>query len=455
MFLKTNFYKNKKIHRVCLLCVFVLASLHPPFANAKVPDVGLSAQQPVFAHSPAFLRLLWQKVTLEHPQAQTQLQTLKSTGFEVAISEQAFYPTPSITLERAQSAGSFDPSYAGDPQVMTFRLQQPLWTGGRLTAQSTKALANQKIEMARMVEVQQGLALKTLQTWLELVSAQRQHSTLMRTQAQQQALLSSIERRAAQGVSSVSEANFSRLRMLQVAQDMAQAKLMEEQAWIKLKQWVPQAELLATSTSHTPVSHEAVHLEPLALHNWDALSWSQSPAAARFAGLLEVQAAELQEKKAMLQPEVYVRAEHQRGNFTYANAPSVNRIFVGLSASTGAGMSLQHQLAALQTKQDATQLDMEATQRQLWESVQSDLLTVRARQSKVQALAFNLQSSQDIQTAWQRQFESGRKSWIEVMNAVRESSQAELAIIENDVALQLSFWRLQINAFGLTPWTSP
>ena len=74
-----------------------------------------------------------------------QLQILKSAGFDIEVSKQAFYPTPSVALERAQSKSVNDPSYAGSPQVAVFKLQQALWTGGRLSAQQNKATANQDI----------------------------------------------------------------------------------------------------------------------------------------------------------------------------------------------------------------------------------------------------------------------------------------------------------------------
>ena len=75
-------------------------------------------------------------------------------------------------MERVQSQALLDPAYAGASQVSTLRVQQPLWTGGRLTAQNNKAIAAQQIEIDRLQEIQQSLAIKTLQAGLEVVSAQ-------------------------------------------------------------------------------------------------------------------------------------------------------------------------------------------------------------------------------------------------------------------------------------------
>lgn len=393
----------------------------------------------------------------QHPQVLIQVQNLKSTGFDIEVSKQAFYPTPSITLERAQSKGGNDPSYSGTPQVAIYRLQQPLWTGGRLSAQQNKAVANQEIEVARLLEVQQGLALKTLQAWTEVVNFQRQQTALRKTKIELESLQAKIERRAEQGLSTQSEVKLSRLRVSMVNQLLSQTKMQEDLAWLRLKQWVPEAQPLsqATDALSAPSNDSQAHLQNTENIDWDALSTSQSPVALRLKSQLKIQEAELDEKRAAYQPEVYLRAEHQRGNYAFANAQNVNRLFIGVTATTGAGLSMQNQLASLMAKHDSAQHEIALTQRLLSETVQSDVLNLIARQSKAEELKLNLESLQDIQTAWLRQFDSGRKTWIEVMNAAQETMQSQMSLIENDTSMQLSYWRLQILAFGLARWESP
>jgi adhesin transport system outer membrane protein len=434
-----------------------LISVFPLYSNAKDPDFGLAAQPQVFSHSPAYLHLLWKKVIHQHPQVLIQVQNLKSTGFDIEVSKQAFYPTPSITLERAQSKGGNDPSYSGKPQVAIYRLQQPLWTGGRLSAQQNKAAANQEIEVAKLLEVQQGLALKTLQAWTEVVNFQRQQTALLKTKNELENLQAKIERRAEQGLSTQSEVKLSWLRVSMVKQLLNQTKMQEDLAWLRLKQWVPEAQPLsqATDALSAPSNDSQAHLQNTENIDWDALSTSQSPVALRLKSQLKIQEAELDEKRAAYQPEVYLRAEHQRGNYAFANAQNVNRLFIGVTATTGAGLSMQNQLASLMAKHDSAQYEIALTQRLLSETVQSDVLNLIARQSKAEELKLNLESLQDIQTAWLRQFDSGRKTWIEVMNAAQETMQSQMSLIENDTSMQLSYWRLQILAFGLARWESP
>jgi outer membrane protein, adhesin transport system len=427
----------------------VLISALPLYSNAKDPEFVLVAQPSVFSVVSPLLPLLLQKVTAEHPQVQSQIQNLQAAGMDIKVTQQAYWPTPSISMERVQTQ-SLDPAYTGSPQVLSFRLQQPLWTGGRLTAQSNKAIATQAIEHARLIEIQQALALKTLQAWTEVVMAQRQQQVLEKSETVQTQLLQKIRRRAEQGLSPLNEVNYANLRLVQVRQDRFNALQQENQAWIRLTQWVPEAKNLG----QTPI-HPNIHLQALnelaltqGLPYWEAISLDNSPLIRRLERVAQLQLAEVAEKRAALQPEVYVRAEHQRGNYTYANMPNTNRVFVGLSASTGAGLGLAYQLAALQNKHDGALQEIVAARRSVLEAVHTDFLNVNARQSKAEMLHINLESSKEIQAAWERQFINGKKTWIDVMNAARETLQAELAIIENEMAWLQSIGRLHLQAHG-------
>jgi adhesin transport system outer membrane protein len=249
----------------------VLISAQPHYSNAKDPEFGLVAQPSVFSAVSPLLPLLLQKVTAEHPQVQSQIQNLQVASMDLKVTQQAYWPTPSISMERVQTQLP-DPAYTGSPQVLSFRLQQPLWTGGRLTAQSNKAIATQAIEHARLTEIQQGLALKTLQAWAEVVIAQRQQQVLEKSETVQTQLLQKITRRAEQGLSPLNEVNYANLRLVQVRQDRLNALQQENQAWIRLTQWVPEAKSLGLKLIHPNI--QMLPLDGLALKqalpHWEA-----------------------------------------------------------------------------------------------------------------------------------------------------------------------------------------
>mgnify|MGYP000488098067 FL=1 len=215
------------------------------------------------------------------------MQAVLATGQDVLVAQQAYWPTPSIAMERAQSQ-AVDPAYAGSPQVLTLKLQQPLWTGGRLTAQNQKALAAQAIESARLLEIQHTLALKALQTWTELVSNQQQQSILRNSVQTQTELLNKIQRRVDQGLSSQSEANYSSLRLQLAKQELNNAHQQEKQAWVRLKQWVPDVQDLSSglqlqgAVTKLPNSTElALEIFNLSERQWELLCIEHAPQIGR------------------------------------------------------------------------------------------------------------------------------------------------------------------------------
>jgi len=76
-----------------------------------------------------------------HPAIQSQLAQLDASLSDVQTARQQFYPTPSVSVEQVSSSAG-DWQYGQKSTVQAYRLQQPLWTGGRLTAGLDKAQAN-------------------------------------------------------------------------------------------------------------------------------------------------------------------------------------------------------------------------------------------------------------------------------------------------------------------------
>ena len=75
-----------------------------------------------------------------HPQMRGQQNKQQAASAAIDAARWDFWPTPSASVEQANASAS-DPSYKGDNRVTYLRLQQPLWTGGRLTGNLNKAVA--------------------------------------------------------------------------------------------------------------------------------------------------------------------------------------------------------------------------------------------------------------------------------------------------------------------------
>lgn len=78
---------------------------------------------------PLNLREVIQSTVASHPALQSQLRLLESARADVSTARQQFLPTPSVGVEKINSTPT-DALYRGNANLQTYRLQQPLWTGG-------------------------------------------------------------------------------------------------------------------------------------------------------------------------------------------------------------------------------------------------------------------------------------------------------------------------------------
>ncbi|RJY10074.1 TolC family protein [Aurantiacibacter aquimixticola] len=71
--------------------------------------------------------------------------------------------------------------------------------------------------------------------------------------------------------------------------------------------------------------------------------------------------------------------------------------------------------------------DFAETERVLREQLRRDYVLVRAAERRIEAGILAADAVEAIIASYQRQFIAGRRSWLDVMNAVREAANARLS----------------------------
>ena len=135
----------------------------------------------------------------QHPSLRAQQAGVRASEHEITLARHAFAPTPSVSWERTQQRAPTDTYYTGDPQVVLWRLNQPLWTGGRLSAGLDKAKAQHQISELQIEETRLQLALKVVQSWVDWYSGGLKQQALAQSLQTHQQLKDQIARRVAQG----------------------------------------------------------------------------------------------------------------------------------------------------------------------------------------------------------------------------------------------------------------
>jgi len=380
-----------------------------------------------------------------HPSIAAQRAQNESAQQGVDAAKWQFFPTPSVSTERA-SASSNDTTYGhGDPQVTTLRIQQPLWTGGRLTAGLEKARAGVATTEAAIESARQDLALRVLQSYADWRGATLRAQAFQKSLDEHTRLREQIVRRMAQGISAASDLQLVQGRQEQISADLAVAQAQQATTVTRLSQLSGKpvtTESLQASVS-VPLTL-APSVEPLMDQ-----ARTENPAVRRLLAQVSALEADIEERKAELSPEVYLRLERQYGNFSTVSDRPSNRIFIGLSTRFGAGLSSFSQVSAAQARYQSGLSDVESARLSLSEQIAADYVLAQSGQQRLSLMVASLRSSESISEAWNRQFLAGRKTWLDVMNAARELAQVETQIADLKSAQLLLTWRILITARGV------
>ena len=382
---------------------------------------------------------------LNHPSIATQRAQTQAAEIGIETAKWQYFPTPSVSTERVNAAAG-DPFYSGDKNVTTVRLQQPLWTNGRLSAGKVKAQATLAYETADLNETSLQLAIKVSQTYADLLASYWRSQSTEQSLAIHQKLRAQVQRRVDLGVQSDADLQLAQTRLDAVKADLSASRARLESYAVRLKQLIGKSidldDLLANLSTpvNLPNPKEQALEEALAIH----------PTIQKARAQHQIQESTVEEYRSTLMPDVYLRAERQYGAFSMTTSHAFqDRIFVGLSTQLGAGLSLMSNIKAAQAKSLASQEEVQTQTLAVTEQVLTDHAQALRLAEQTKVLESALMSQEQVMFSHNRQFLAGRKSWTEVLNATRELAQAQAQLSDvkaNHIAVS---WRLALFVRGL------
>lgn len=405
--------------------------------------VALSAVSPVYSGS---IKALIVACTEQHPALLAQQASLLSSAAGVEVARWQYFPTPSVSVETVNAARS-DFSYLGDERVTTLRLQQPVWAGGRLDAGVQKAESAWRQSQAVEKEVRRQLAIRAVQAYAEWLSSHLRLQVAQKSYETHAKLGAQVKRRAELGASAESDQSLVAVRMDAVSGEIAQFRGQMNAARSRLSQLmgrtVTDRELAAVSASPYSISMRQSEVDLL------ELAVANSPGVERARETERGAAATVAERQAELWPQVYIRLERQFGNFAIKHTEPATRYFIGLSSSVGAGLSSQSAIGGALAQRQAAQSEIDQQERVVREEVLIDLEQLSMLEERYTAIRSSINAGSQIVDSYLRQFLAGRKTWTDVMNAVREEAQYQTLGAEINASRILLTWRLAINTYGL------
>lgn len=407
-------YNSFKPIRRCLFIVVLAASIGLA-ENAKADVAGVDDE---------LVRTI-QLAVDTHPSIAAARASAQAAGSDIRSAKWLRFP--SVSLE-----GSLLGTTASGAQAQVV-VDQPLWTGGRVTGTIGRVIAQRGAARAFYDETVLSIASGTAQAFYEVHRWQGRADILGKSLVEHERLVDTMQRRYTQEISPLSDLELARSRALQVQMQIFVARAQEASALSRLREFVSDPVLtigalpaLSPETSWPAFDDGAMSLQAI----------SYSPFLRRLDFDRQASNAQVRVARASIFPQLSGQYSYSR-NFGHS-------VGLVLKAQTDGGLSKFASADAALQRARASELQSAAGERQLREQVFALLREYESATSRLDGSSAAALASESVMASYMRQFTSGRRTWIDVMNAVRETSAAEIDALEVQIASQSGLVRIML-----------
>jgi adhesin transport system outer membrane protein len=347
---------------------------------------------------------------------------------------------PSITL-LMESDGKENVA----PASRTVRVEQTLWDFGLVGARI--AQTERGAEGSRMQAQIQGQ-----EVHLQVVGAwQMARAAVLRIRIANEILTilkgyeDQMTRRVEASASAAIDQELVNARVLQVNAELAAAESALKISAMRLEQMTGlvnlQARLLNMPAPMDMVSAK-VWVDRLAEPDWSVVGMAHIAVqkAHKDRSALERQ---LSAKQSEQYPQFYLRWEKPIDTTQYSNNKE-DSWFVGLRYAPGAGFATSAEAAALGVRLQAQDHVVSAAEMEVRQQLLADHEDLQQSFRRLTPLRDSVLGSQKVMESYVRQFQAGRKSWLDLLNAAREMAQNQYALAEVQAGFEAALNRLQV-----------
>ncbi len=344
---------------------------------------------------------------------------------------------PSVSVEALAFTG--DHRLVGDRDFTTsIVVDQPLYAGGRIGGSIKRAQAMQLLREVQVDETRRDVALRVTQAYFDLARAARRTVLLSAGLEEHRRLVDSISRRVEQEISPRADLELAQTRTAQVAQDFAASEAQRAAALQQLRE-------LVGDPNYDP---GAVPRYDAAVHHPDPQgaidqALTCDPRRQRFQAEALVARADVKVAQSSIMPKLSAQYSH--------NEITGNRVGLVLRAQTDGGLSQLSAAEGARLRRDASDVQIAVAERELRETMALDLLENVSMRDRIASNAAAAVGARAVTDSYQRQFVAGRRTWLDVMNAVREATGADIAQSDAEVAAMASAARLLLRSCRWQP----
>lgn len=377
-----------------------------PSASNSVPLADASAPMPALTLEEAL-----RSAAETHPSVALKLSEQGASEYGVEGARWQRWPGLSMASSRGPLGNT----------LTEVQVEQPLWSGGRITANINAAEARADAARASVAEARKAMLERTVNAYAEAMRLQSRLATANAAIADFEKLAAMIDRRVATGVSPKNDGVNVRARLQQAQSEQLQMKLQLRNARTEL-------ELLVGRKFGALAQPRMPQMTLASMNEALDVTLDTAPELGRLNA--EERAAEeaIAATRSSLSPALSLRYNRTFGGGTLYQA---EQVFVGVTFQPGSGLSSLSSISEAEARRsgaihsrEAARLDIINRVRNLWNLAES-------ARSEAAVLNELVASTQQVYESCLRQFPVGRRTWLEVLLARHDATQAQYALADS------------------------
>ena len=372
------------------------------------------SQQTKLRLPPDFLTAL-QAVLVHHPALKGQQAELKAFESGIDSAKGRRYPTFSAQANNLN-----------DDDQGTLRLNQPLWAFGKIDTAIDEATAKYTAEHWRLLQTQRQLISDTANIYAKIQGIELRIIVAQQNISEHKSLHGRIFRRQEGQLASDADARLAYSRLLQ-----ARSKLQR----ILGEKLIAQAELQALTQVRVDTKG-AIGNDLLALPARSVVSKLviANNAEIRYKReQVKVVSLNLKQEKVASLPTISLRVEYDLFDNNTINNTNVDQTRVGLvfeSNMEGLGLVTLGRVNAAAARINVADEEVNAVVNDIKRQVNVLMINRDVQHELIRSQKITVEAVEATMASFIRQYNSGRKSWVEVLNNQRELTELRLQLVE-------------------------
>jgi adhesin transport system outer membrane protein len=371
-----------------------------------------------------------------HPSITVTKKLILGADLQLSSARWGYYPTPSIDVSRSSNKTR-----------TTFRIDQPLWAGGKIDAIHDKAKAQKDEAIHVYAESQYKLIEDHLNTLQKYLQAQDKIRIMNAGVEQLESLMQTIDRMIEAGELSLADKNLLNTRIADIhsSLNITQAEL--DVSKIQFEILTGNKTECDIAFKSKPIFKDDINLELLVD---DALDFN--PALKILNAKIEVAKSDVDSAESKLWPTLKLRGEHRKGALYDGDIDKEeNLIYLVLEMSTGAGASALSNVQRSKINVLKVKNEKLSKEKEVIDELMNNYTKFIAVKNNIEILKNDVNIAQKVFESNKRMFFLQQKKWIEVVNALTVLNKKKISkfqLIEEYKTLEMKL-ALKTNRLSL------